>query len=96
MPLALCVFFSHDFGSALMLNVAFVVFQYNCISLGFTVGAVAAILSGKDLVACVLYCLALNHKQVNLLHHLIGLLVVSFITFSYYTLSILCMVNGHI
>ncbi|MCI20355.1 ALG6 ALG8 glycosyltransferase family protein, partial [Trifolium medium] len=38
-------------------------FQYNCISLGFTVAAVAAILSGKDLVGSVLYCLALNHKQ---------------------------------
>ncbi|XP_061369046.1 probable dolichyl pyrophosphate Man9GlcNAc2 alpha-1,3-glucosyltransferase [Gastrolobium bilobum] len=40
-------------------------FQYNCISLGFTVGAVAAILSEKDLVASVLYCLALNHKQMS-------------------------------
>ncbi|KAL1348226.1 hypothetical protein HN51_024198 [Arachis hypogaea] len=40
-------------------------FQYNCISLGFTIGAVAGVLSGKDLVACVLYCLALNHKQMS-------------------------------
>ncbi|XP_027358748.1 probable dolichyl pyrophosphate Man9GlcNAc2 alpha-1,3-glucosyltransferase [Abrus precatorius] len=40
-------------------------FQYNCISLGLTVGAVAAILSGKDLFASVLYCLALNHKQMS-------------------------------
>ncbi|WJX65886.1 dolichyl-P-Glc:Man9GlcNAc2-PP-dolichol alpha-1,3-glucosyltransferase [Trifolium repens] len=40
-------------------------FQYNCISLGFTVAAVAAILSGKDLVGSVLYCLALNHKQMS-------------------------------
>ncbi|KAJ1405375.1 Glycosyl transferase, ALG6/ALG8 [Sesbania bispinosa] len=40
-------------------------FQYNCISLGFTLGAVTAILSGKDLVASVLYCLALNHKQMS-------------------------------
>ncbi|XP_062027161.1 probable dolichyl pyrophosphate Man9GlcNAc2 alpha-1,3-glucosyltransferase isoform X2 [Rosa rugosa] len=38
-------------------------FQYNCISLGLTVGAIAAILSDKDLLACVLYSLALNHKQ---------------------------------
>lgn len=38
--------------------------QYNCISLGLTVGAVAAILSDRDLVASVLFSLALNHKQV--------------------------------
>ncbi|KAL7221543.1 hypothetical protein ACSBR1_023489 [Camellia fascicularis] len=37
-------------------------FQYNCISLGLLVGAVAPILSNKDLLACVLFCLALNHK----------------------------------
>ncbi|KAF7811250.1 putative dolichyl pyrophosphate Man9GlcNAc2 alpha-1,3-glucosyltransferase [Senna tora] len=40
-------------------------FQYNCISLGLTTGAVAAILTGEDLFACVLYCLALNHKQMS-------------------------------
>lgn len=40
-------------------------FQYNCISLGLTVGAIASVLSDKDLVACVLYCLALSHKQVS-------------------------------
>ncbi|KAL6176486.1 hypothetical protein ACLB2K_053119 [Fragaria x ananassa] len=40
-------------------------FQYNCISLGLTVGAIAAILSDKDLLACVLYSLALNHKQMS-------------------------------
>lgn len=40
-------------------------FQYNCISLGLTVGAVAAILSQKDLVACALFSLALNHKQMS-------------------------------
>ncbi|XP_024444165.1 probable dolichyl pyrophosphate Man9GlcNAc2 alpha-1,3-glucosyltransferase isoform X3 [Populus trichocarpa] len=39
-------------------------FQYNCISLGLTLGAVAAVLSQKDLLACVLFCLSLNHKQV--------------------------------
>ncbi|KAK3012535.1 hypothetical protein RJ639_009108 [Escallonia herrerae] len=38
-------------------------FQYNCISLGLTVGAVAAIFSDRELVASVLFCLALNHKQ---------------------------------
>lgn len=40
-------------------------FQYNCISLGFTVGAVAAILSKRELVACVLFSLSLNHKQMS-------------------------------
>lgn len=38
--------------------------QYNCISLGLTIGAVTAILSDKDLLACFLFSLALNHKQV--------------------------------
>lgn len=40
-------------------------FQYNCISLGLTVGAVAAVLSNKELVACSLFSLALNHKQMT-------------------------------
>ncbi|TYH55563.1 hypothetical protein ES332_D09G243500v1 [Gossypium tomentosum] len=40
-------------------------FQYNCISLGLTIAAIAAALSRKDLVASVLYCLALNHKQMS-------------------------------
>ncbi|KAL6961838.1 dolichyl-P-Glc:Man9GlcNAc2-PP-dolichol alpha-1,3-glucosyltransferase, partial [Sarracenia purpurea var. burkii] len=40
-------------------------FQYNCISLGLTVGAAAAILSDKDLLACFLFSLALNHKQMS-------------------------------
>ncbi|MBA0768363.1 hypothetical protein Gotri_017166 [Gossypium trilobum] len=40
-------------------------FQYNCISLGLTIAAIAAVLSQKDLVASVLYCLALNHKQMS-------------------------------
>lgn len=40
-------------------------FQYNCISLGLTVGAVAAILSNKNVVASVLFSLALNHKQMS-------------------------------
>ncbi|TXG70108.1 hypothetical protein EZV62_005043 [Acer yangbiense] len=53
-------------------------FQYNCISLGLTVGAVAAILSQKELVASVLFTLALNHKQMSayfapaFLSHLLG------------------------
>ncbi|GAV75662.1 Alg6_Alg8 domain-containing protein [Cephalotus follicularis] len=40
-------------------------FQYNSISLGLTVGAVAAILAQKELVASVLFSLALNHKQMS-------------------------------
>ncbi|GAB4832306.1 hypothetical protein Ancab_006317 [Ancistrocladus abbreviatus] len=40
-------------------------FQYNCISLGFTLGAIAAILSNRELVACALFCFALNHKQMS-------------------------------
>ncbi|KDP32946.1 hypothetical protein JCGZ_12977 [Jatropha curcas] len=40
-------------------------FQYNCISLGLTLGAVAAVLSQKNLVAAVLFCLSLNHKQMS-------------------------------
>lgn len=38
--------------------------QYNCISLGFAVGAVAAILSKRDLLGAILFSLSLNHKQV--------------------------------
>ncbi|KAJ9173070.1 hypothetical protein P3X46_016244 [Hevea brasiliensis] len=40
-------------------------FQYNCISLGLTIGAIAAVLAHKDLVASVLFCLSLNHKQMS-------------------------------
>ncbi|XP_058075190.1 probable dolichyl pyrophosphate Man9GlcNAc2 alpha-1,3-glucosyltransferase [Magnolia sinica] len=40
-------------------------FQYNCISLGLTLAAVAAILSKHELVASVLFSLALNHKQMS-------------------------------
>ncbi|KAL0378076.1 UNVERIFIED_CONTAM: putative dolichyl pyrophosphate Man9GlcNAc2 alpha-1,3-glucosyltransferase [Sesamum radiatum] len=40
-------------------------FQYNCISLGLTLAAVAAILSDRDLVGSMLFCLALNHKQMS-------------------------------
>ncbi|XLS97379.1 hypothetical protein HN51_040114 [Arachis hypogaea] len=64
--------------SVLTLTVICVVFQYNCISLGFTIGAVAGVLSGKDLVACVLYCLALNHKQVLISDLSMGLFVINF------------------
>ncbi|KMT18536.1 hypothetical protein BVRB_2g026740 [Beta vulgaris subsp. vulgaris] len=40
-------------------------FQFNCISLGLTIGAVAAILSSRELVACALFTLALSHKQMS-------------------------------
>ncbi|XP_022148195.1 probable dolichyl pyrophosphate Man9GlcNAc2 alpha-1,3-glucosyltransferase isoform X2 [Momordica charantia] len=40
-------------------------FQYNCISLGLTVGAIAAICTEKDLVGSFLFTLALNHKQMS-------------------------------
>lgn len=62
-------------------------FQYNCISLGLTIGAVAAILADEDLFASVLYCLALNHKQVNFHHHCVDLLFSNFGTFVYSTWS---------
>ncbi|KAJ9561952.1 hypothetical protein OSB04_007112 [Centaurea solstitialis] len=39
--------------------------HFNCISLGLTIGAVAAILYDKDLVASFLFSLALNHKQMS-------------------------------
>ncbi|XP_074279131.1 putative dolichyl pyrophosphate Man9GlcNAc2 alpha-1,3-glucosyltransferase [Silene latifolia] len=40
-------------------------FQFNCISLGLTMGAIAAIISSRDLVACALFTLALSHKQMS-------------------------------
>lgn len=47
-----------------MLNFAGISCQYNCISLGLTVAAVAAILSDRNVLGSVLFSLALNHKQV--------------------------------
>ncbi|KAJ6792952.1 putative dolichyl pyrophosphate Man9GlcNAc2 alpha-1,3-glucosyltransferase [Iris pallida] len=41
-------------------------FQYNCISLGFTLGAIAAVLSANELVAALLFTLAINHKQMSM------------------------------
>ncbi|GLC53216.1 hypothetical protein PLESTB_000720700 [Pleodorina starrii] len=41
-------------------------FQYNGISLGLTLGAVAAIGAGRQLLGSVLFSLALNHKQMTL------------------------------
>ncbi|KAK9272590.1 hypothetical protein L1049_002964 [Liquidambar formosana] len=39
--------------------------MYNCFSLGLTDGAVAAILSKRELIACIFFSLALNHKQMS-------------------------------
>jgi alpha-1,3-glucosyltransferase len=41
-------------------------FQYNCISLGLNLVAVAAILSNNDIVGSIFFTLAINHKQVCL------------------------------
>ncbi|KAG2489811.1 hypothetical protein HYH03_011760 [Edaphochlamys debaryana] len=69
--------------AALLLNPALLLidhghFQYNCISLGCTLAAVAAIGSGRRLLGAALFCLALNHKQMSLFYapaffaHLLG------------------------
>lgn len=53
-------------------------FQYNCISLGLSVAAAAAILRGRHVAGSVLFSLALNHKQMSLFYapaffaHLLG------------------------
>ncbi|PAN49853.1 hypothetical protein PAHAL_9G479200 [Panicum hallii] len=41
-------------------------FQYNCISLGLTLGAIAGVLSRNELIAAALFTLAINHKQMSL------------------------------
>lgn len=41
-------------------------FQYNCISLGLTLGAIAAVLARNEVVAAVLFSLAINHKQMSM------------------------------
>uniref|UniRef100_A0ACD5XFH2 Uncharacterized protein n=1 Tax=Avena sativa TaxID=4498 RepID=A0ACD5XFH2_AVESA len=41
-------------------------FQYNCISLGLTLGAIAGVLSRNELVAAALFTLAINHKQMSM------------------------------
>lgn len=43
-------------------------FQYNNISLGFTVISIAAILSDKRLLGGIFFVLALNYKQMELYH----------------------------
>lgn len=41
-------------------------FQYNCISLGLTLAAIAAVFSNHELIAAFLYSLAINHKQMSI------------------------------
>lgn len=45
-------------------------FQFNGVSLGLTIGAVAALLRKKDLVCSALFVLALSFKQMSLYHAL--------------------------
>lgn len=45
-------------------------FQYNCVSLGFLIVAVACIHKGKDLTSAFFFVLALNYKQMELYHAL--------------------------
>lgn len=45
-------------------------FQYNCVSLGFTLLAIIGIEKGFDAVASFMFCLALNYKQMSLYHAL--------------------------
>lgn len=43
-------------------------FQYNCISLGFTLLAVTSLLTGREIIGSALFYLALNYKQMELYH----------------------------
>lgn len=45
-------------------------FQYNCVSLGFFVAAVAVIMQDSFVLSSVLFVLALNYKQMELYHAL--------------------------
>lgn len=45
-------------------------FQYNCISLGLFILAVTSILHRLNILATLLFCLALNYKQMELYHSL--------------------------
>ena len=44
--------------------------RYNCISLGFTLLAATSLLTGREIVGSMLFCLALNYKQMELYHAL--------------------------
>jgi len=45
-------------------------FQYNCVSLGFFVAAVAVVLQDSFVIGSILFVLALNYKQMELYHAL--------------------------
>ncbi|KAG5326221.1 ALG6 glucosyltransferase, partial [Pseudoatta argentina] len=45
-------------------------FQYNCVSLGFFVAAVAVVLQDSFIIGSILFVLALNYKQMELYHAL--------------------------
>lgn len=45
-------------------------FQYNSVSLGLFVAATTCLLSDKNVLASILFCLALNYKQMELYHAL--------------------------
>ena len=45
-------------------------FQYNGVSLGLFVMAVAALMSSRDCLGAILFCLSLNYKQMELYHAL--------------------------
>lgn len=66
--ISVCPFFLSFLVWPLSSNLSIFSRQYNCISLGLTTAAVAAILSDRDLVGSMLFCLALNHKQVFVLN----------------------------
>ncbi|CAM6100947.1 unnamed protein product [Calypogeia fissa] len=80
-PAALCfvnVFYAHRGAkqriwalAVILLQPALIIidhghFQFNCISLGLAVGAAAAVVSRHELLACVLFSLSLNHKQMSM------------------------------
>lgn len=41
-------------------------FQYNCVSLGFVVLSVVALMNDRDVTASILYCLSFSYKQMSL------------------------------
>lgn len=45
-------------------------FQYNCVSLGLFICAVAAVIKNKNFFASVFFCLSLSYKQMQLYHSL--------------------------
>ncbi|XP_055933650.1 dolichyl pyrophosphate Man9GlcNAc2 alpha-1,3-glucosyltransferase-like [Argiope bruennichi] len=45
-------------------------FQYNSVSLGFTLWAIISMMSGHDLIGAAFFCLALHYKQMSLYYAL--------------------------